>query len=63
MNGFGTIKGYEDWKKLKPDERDFYIFMAIDRQSSRVGRIEKIVFGGMTIVLVAFLTSLTGIWT
>ena len=62
MNGYGTIKGYEDWKKLTDNERDFYLFMAIDKMGGRLTRVEKIVFGGVSIVLIAFITSLTGIW-
>ena len=62
MNGFGHIKDYKDWSKLPQDQRDFAMFMAIDRLGGRINRVERIVYGGVAIILVAFISSLTGIW-
>lgn len=59
MNGFDAIKGYEDWKALTQEERNFYFFMAIDKLGTRIGKVEKIVFSGVGIILTAFLVSLT----
>lgn len=62
MNGFSHIKEYKDWQKLPQTEREFAMFMAIDRLGGRINRVERITYGAATIILTAFILSLTNVF-
>ena len=66
MSNGTLIRGFEDFKKLSTEEREFYIFTQLSKldnlDKKYAGkRVEVVVYGFIAIILVAFGGALIGV--
>ena len=66
MSNGVLIRGFEDFKKLTKEEREFYIFTQLSKldhlDKKYAGkRVEVVVYGFITLLLVAFGGALIGV--